>query len=359
VDDESSRAASAPWLGRRPTLAVLASALLTTAIATAPAYWLGRRTEERGHLLRNYRVPAQWERVESTMTYALQSSERNDVIFLGSSSCETAVDTRRFQECTGLTAYTLAAQGLLGLDAELLIMRRYLEHHPAPRLVVFVVHPLELGEPKFLEAESRERFFRCYGDRTAAPGPRSLREVSEDAREGIRSVYGTLRGGLRYFTNAPQSTFDGRLKSYNEWITELRERRGYWEIPDAFPAERPVPEPTRRYPVSTEAATELRALGRLAGERGFRVLIRLAPVVGRGAPSGEAPLLSALQNVLGDCPRVTISRPVLLPLEAALFRDIAHTHSGGAAVFTAFLVKTVPEAIGAPADRRVAALQPR
>ncbi len=60
----------------------------------------------------------------SMMGYALSSSERNDVIFLGDSACRAAIDPVAFEKLTQLRGYNLGIVGDLGPDVRLELAAR-------------------------------------------------------------------------------------------------------------------------------------------------------------------------------------------------------------------------------------------
>ena len=59
-----------------------------------------------------------------------------DVVFLGDSTVERAIDDRLFGEQSGLTALNLGLTGDLGTYGDYAILKRYLRRLPAPRAVV-------------------------------------------------------------------------------------------------------------------------------------------------------------------------------------------------------------------------------
>lgn len=325
------------------TFMVLILSSATLFILGLPAWWLGKQSENDRRFLRNYRVPSQWEHVQGKMDYALSSTEYNDVIFLGSSSCEMGVNAKQFDELTGLRSYNLAAQGMLGIDAFTLILESYLAHHPTPRIVVFCVHPLEF-ESQDISPEARrarEHFHWCYGPVSESARPRHDFALTDFVREGIRIGYGSLRGGTTYFTNAPQSTFGGGNKSFNSWLNDMHESRGFWEVP--APVKRQVPVFRSQLTMSPTCRDKLHTLARITSEHGILLMIRPAPVMLGMFPDRMASFESDLDKFAEMWPKAFVNRPILLPLESSLFRDAVHCHAEGAASFTAFLVRAVPE----------------
>lgn len=328
-----------PWQPNRPSLVVLLAMAVTSLAIAVPAYLRGVSNENQRRFLKNYRLPEWSESYTNwTMTYALTSSEPNDVVILGDSSCVVSVDPRRFTERTGLTAYNLGGPGFLGFEGFHLTLRRYLEHHPAPRFLLICVHPTAF-DSESLEAlwtELRERYFWSYGEGDEAERPHHDRPFFYYMKEGIRTTYGDMMGGLDYYTNALPGYKSG--KSYNALLRENRALRGHFENPAILTAD----EASRafklqRLDVSRKCAANFRALVRLAKEHGMRVLVRTTPLLAGTQPKSAEPLGSWLMQLEREEPHVVVSRPVLVIYEPPLFGESRHCNQEGAERFTAFV----------------------
>ena len=71
-------------------------------------YFIGKHHDDRRLFLRNYRAPSDFEAFSFiAMSYAAESHEDNDVVFVGDSAVRADLDTRQFEQQTGLKAYNL------------------------------------------------------------------------------------------------------------------------------------------------------------------------------------------------------------------------------------------------------------
>lgn len=125
------------------TALVLLVASVTPAVLSAVGYHVGRETESDLRFFEPRRAPTLDEAcIACPIEYWLHSSEKNDVIFVGDSTCRVSIDPKRFQELTGLSAYNLASEGGVGSTGFLITAEAYLAKHPAPRIVVVAMSPL-------------------------------------------------------------------------------------------------------------------------------------------------------------------------------------------------------------------------
>ena len=156
------------WQRLGPTLFVLAAILGVGAVLCVTAFCVGRRYER---FLRLSSPPDGSEAVAAIpIEYALNSSEYNDVIFVGDSAPLYAIDPKCFQELTGLKAYNLASFRPVSIYGYLVTLQAYLSRHPAPRLIVLCVSPEVPGESD-VERDIARRFVRVYGRRIANKNP--------------------------------------------------------------------------------------------------------------------------------------------------------------------------------------------
>lgn len=340
------------WSAVRPSLAVLLVTAATTLAVGVPAYLQGVRGENQKRFLKNYRVP-EWSEsyTDWNMAYVLGAADSNDVLFVGDSSCVVGVDPRQFTARTGLSAYNLGAPGFLGFEGFLLIVRRYLDHHPAPRLMVLCLHPTAF-DTALLESrwpELRERFFWCYGEGSEARRPRHERPILDYAREGLRIAYGDVRGGFEHFASASPGYQSG--KTYRALQREVVERRGFFEnaaVLGAQDASRAVK--FERLAISPKCATLIRTLIALAKERGILVIIRPAPILKGTEPASPEPLRSWLGELEREQPDVVVSRPEVVTYDASDFGEAIHCNTQGADRFTAFVAGEVIDVLRARGD---------
>jgi hypothetical protein len=337
------------WKGFRPSLAILAVVGLTTGLVAMPAYVTGKRSEDDRQLLKNYRVPDWGETfTHCTMEYVVNSPEYNDVVFLGDSTCVVACKPRQFESATRLTAYNLGAAGFLGIDAYIMILRLYLEHHPPPKLLAFCIHPKAFGSTASQSnwPELRDRFFWCYGSGAEETRPRHDQPFYY-VQEGIRVYYGRLWGGVEHFSNVPNPSYGGM--SYNAGKREVVEQRGFFAKARAL---RLAPDAGSlsgkeysSFRVSPDCDEHLHDLARLTQKYGIVLMIRPTPVLA-GTASGRADELDAsLRSLKQAFPHVVVCTPEVLLYPPPLFGEEFHCNSDGAGKFTSLLADEAKAAL--------------
>jgi hypothetical protein len=307
------------------------------------AYYAGAQWEAQRHFLYNDRPPNDYEaHIWYAMDYACSSSERNDVIFLGDSSCFAALRTRQFEQLTGKKAYNLGCPGVVGVDGFTLILQTYLQHHPKPRVVVFCVHPVGLTLPP--EAlgpkEVRERFFWCYGSQAKDEPHPLAKSTVQCIRRGARVLVGRATGGAERYADAVIPKRDG--KTLNSLGKEVRDQRGFWEWQAMLPlsAQRQVSS-SESFFVSDASRQQLAAIARLTHENGILLLIRLAPVLQGDASEDFVQLRSRLAELETAEPDVIVSRPEVVQFGPYSLAEMSHCNQLGATAFTKFVVGEV------------------
>jgi hypothetical protein len=299
--------------------------------------------ESKKLFLRNYRTPNWWEaHIDCTMDYARNSSEGNDVVFLGDSACITGLETRRFGELTGLSAYNLGCGGLIGIDGFSLILESYLEHHPVPRMVVFCVHPETLCFPasKFGLTEVRDRYFWCYGQ-----AGRPAKETLSEVRQGTWIAFGQLRGGLTRYATEPIDDFFLTM-DLNTYRQSLIEQRGYLAKRGSFMKDLPrVRAPEEGFVVLPACSREIGNFARFSQQRGIALMIRYTPVLACEAGDFLNSLRLWEDEFSRAYPAVLVDRPEVLPYDSSHFRDEMHCNPHGAEKFTAFVAEKVTAAL--------------
>jgi hypothetical protein len=311
---------------------------LTTLLVAVPAHLLGKREEDERRWFKNYRVPSFFEAsLECTMDYVRNSVEKNDVLFLGDSTCNVGVDTGQFQQATGLVCYNLGAPGEIWIRGLALILEDYLKHHPKPRVVVICVLPEVFGGHGPTGPLGKQ-FFWTFGAATEDDRPHHHLFSFDYVREGIRISYGHLRGGVAHFTNAPG--FNATEQSFATWGKQFRQQRGFIAAPGTND-NLSVPGRVRSLTVSPEALDALHTLAHLTAKEGILLMIRPSPIRATVAPEQTAGLVSSFREFEREWPHVIVSRPEVLTYDPRHFFDEVHMDVRGAERFTSFLVREV------------------
>ncbi len=353
-----------------PSLAVLGAVIVTALLVTIPAGIVARKFEDDRRYLKNFRTPFDSEAFYTfSADYALDSSERNDVVFIGGSTCLCGIQVEQFQELTGLSAHNLGSIGTIGYKGFNLLLEFYLEHHPAPRLVVFCVHPRELGPPRAPKRQLKEevlarystaaeRFLWCYGAAHNYPRPSHMDPVRYYVSQGLLMTLGELRGGERYYLNQPtHGLFDF---SYNELRARVCADRGFYSLggtntlsplpPDDPSAGALLPADGASvgelYPVLPEFDDGVRRMARIAAEKGVRLMIRLSPDLIGTDPDRCGAIRDWFEQLESDCPNVVCDRPTILLDGPDFFADdLGHVNLRGAERFTNLVAAKVMQTL--------------
>jgi hypothetical protein len=323
---------------------VLGGALVAAAVWAGLAFVVGKHSEAGGRFLKNYRPPSDYEaHLEYPMRYAIDSSEPNEVVFVGDSTCLSGIEPVAFQELTGLRAYSLASVGVIGFDGYAVIFRHYLAHHPRPRALVLCCHPWALGVPptEAGPADVRRRFLSAFDSRAPADEPAGLDGIAYYVRQGFWAGYGALTGGAAAHADVEIPHRGGlTLRSLGE---QVRRERGYWEHPGTLPIG-PSPPP-KRLPVSSEAAAGTEELARLAAAQGIRFMVRLTPRVDDGLPEPAPEIDYWLAQLDRRHPAIAIGRPAVLSYPQDAFGQQLHMNRAGANRWTATVAREVFQAL--------------
>ncbi len=325
----------------------------------------------RGQFILRGRPAYDWEAIQQyVMDYARKSSDANDVIFLGGSACREDIETNLFEKLTGLRAYNLGSMGILGYDGMEVVLRTYLQHHPAPRLLVFCIHPSEATVPvsKWGPIEIHDRFMACYGDTTQtqlATNPPPVTDPQPGADPlGPQPLIAALRRDARYtafiaihgvngYENMPLIGFE---KTYNQLAQEIARDKGYMGNDQVIP-----PSVKRSdiagYPftmTSDAFKTGTASIVHLAQANNVKVLIFFAPVPLEAANPDPGPGHDALHawssGVQPYCPGAIVRKPEMLLYDRPLFSDKMHLNRRGAVVLTTTLAQEVRRLLGGPAS---------
>lgn len=298
-----------------PTIAVAATCLAAGLAVAAGAHMATGRLVNEGVYLKNYR-PLFWEEslLSHKMDYALRSHEDNDTLFLGDSTCLMDLDPARFTQETKRTAYNLGTIGWLESDGHLQILRDYLRSHPKPKLLVYLIFPVDLTADFKTNEAFKDRFVWAYGPEMRAERGLERWPLEDRRREEFRTLVGLiLRRRTRYFERevVPGLTHP-RLGEL------LAETRGFF----ANRASLPVAPFAGDLRVTPLAAARLEALLRFADEQGIRTIVRLAPMPG--------PVSDARKRELEDgLSRLRIERPLVLEFPPSDFGDPWHLNASG------------------------------
>lgn len=271
------------------------------------------------------------------MDYALSSSERNDVIFLGDSVCRTGLDPVHFECVTGLRAYNLGIVGDLGPDVMLNISQAYLAQHPPPRLVVLCVSPLGLErDVPWHWVKLRNHFVNCYGLDTGSVRSRaaslgySLRQGTLLAWDRAAASFAGNGGDVRDYPLIGMEKV-----TYREYERLTREQRGHFELPGRGPYKN-LDRPGGLVLVHEVWESGLRRLAENCHNAGVPLMIRFGPVSAEATKNLKFERLErCLQDLQVSFPRVSLTGDQqILRYPPELCWDYSHPNPQGARRFT-------------------------
>lgn len=343
------------WRRIRTTLLVLSAIVGSSAVFALAALYIGGHCEP---FLNVARPPDGSEAIAAIpMEYALNSTEYNDVIFLGDSAPLYAIDPVYFEELTGLKAYNLASFRPVSVNGYLLAAEAYLSRHPAPRVIVLCVSP-EVPGSSDVERVFAKRFVRVYGHELAGKSPTVDAIVnSVVAGDGYDVL---IKRGASIMRDYAAKTFmahshdfrddriPGSIKdTYNTFSRRLGENRGYIK-----PTELHGPPAAPQYAgvhfaIRPEWDRAMRALIDLADAAGVRLMIRLAPARSDARVENFEEITRGLQKFQKEFPRFSV-QPAVYFYDTALCYDLWHLNSVGAKKFTRILAQDVRALLGEP-----------
>jgi hypothetical protein len=333
------------WRRIGPCTLVLATVSITALAIVVPAYVVGKKDEDSRRFLQNYRVPNFSEVVVTVKMNDLASTdEPNDALFVGDSTCLTDLRPNTFERITGLTAYNLGLPGYLEMRGVMLVLHRYLERHPKPKLVVLCVHPLNLGGERG-QPEFRDRCWWCYGPGTADARP------PHDAfgyyvSHGVWVLIGELTGGLAARLNEPLAGQTRTRMTLTSVQAGMKSERGHFILSPRETAEyqsRGVPDPP--FAVSAGYSQGFRDFAQFRSRNEIKLLIRFPPIFSVDSPENDDAFSALRAQLNPECPTVAFSDPPLLRYDPIFFYDKLHCNLNGVEKVTAFVAEEAARAL--------------
>jgi len=345
------------------TAAILAVASLTVAMLAAVTSLLGENYRADPPFLDPFRAPT---RDEAMLTYpaeyALKSTEYNDVVFLGDSTCRCSIDPAEFQQASGLSAYNLGSMGLLGIDGYRLTLQLYLRHHPKPRAVVLAVTPDDLDVEASVEFGATPHRFRwAYGPHRGGTLrlPEDLESVEFFARRGVGVGLALWENRLAERSFDPRGEFleGGNKYTYLSLERRIRQSRGFWALAGkhfAIGTDAPN-KPT--VTVASQWDPGVRELAQIADANGIALVVRLVPIVDT-VKTDYGPVRTWLSTLQRECPHLTVIPPDILFYRPDLCWDYQHLNAEGVAAFSRSLGKDLARLLSqearSPLDKELA-----
>lgn len=329
---------------RRIRIAGLALGVVVTALATLAiaSYGVGCIADPESRFLDPRRAPTPEEAATIyPIEYALQTDDRNDVIFIGDSACRHDIDPSAIGE---LCAYNLGMLGMTGPQANVITLKAYLTKHPAPRLVVLCLSAISLvfgDRPDNPEDNPLpERFVADYGPCvdgfSAASVPFFIRAGALSARARLLVICGDQDVRELPF-------LDGRLKgeTFRTMQVKLRRSRGFWALSDDN-KHRPPAGGSTRLEVHADWDSGIRSIAKTCNDIGARLLICFAPIAAEYSNTRDFSQVERWTRELeASQPNVTVARPIVLAYEPHFMWDAIHLNAAGVEKFMPVVAKDV------------------
>lgn len=326
--------------------AMMAVAALTLALLAGLASLVGENYRIDPPFLDPFRAPTQDEAMLIyPAEYALKSTDYNDVVFLGDSTCRCSIDPIVFQRASGLSAYNLGSMGALGVGGYHLILQLYLQHHPKPRAIVLAVTPDDFDvNVSELRGDWLDRFRWSYSfDRKSTIHlPRSLESVMFLARRGmqIARLYGDDSFAAQRFDPRAQFLYGGEKDTYLSLEQKMRQTKGYWALSGKHWGAGTDPPNKTDVAAARQWEAGLPELANLAEANGVLLIVRLVPLVEK-TKTNYAPIRDWLKGLEREHPGLSVIRPEVLLYDENLCWDYQHLNAAGVDKFSRDLATEV------------------
>jgi len=324
-----------------PVLLMLIVTTSTIAAFAGVSYWAGSRTEPLLRFLDGSRAPTIDEAIIAyPMEYALHSTEANDVIFLGDSTCHDGIDPRRL---SGFTSYNLGSVGGVGPAAIALTAQAYLKHHPKPRAVVLCLSPFRLdNDPGSAGGQLPFRFIATYGP--GVPGAVSwLDSTGYFVKRGAAGLLAAKSVTWREMRDLP--LLGMKSETYHTLEAKTVKTRGFFDLPGEHGSRWTVEVPKKR--LVHEAWTDgVERLALACRESGVTLVIRFGPVWDGVSGSRDFTQLEDWADRMESKRNgLKFSRPLVLAWDRSVMWDALHVNHAGVDKFMPLVAKEVQAAL--------------
>ncbi len=334
-----------------PAIFVLCSVTLATIALASMAYGIGRiagDTETRFFL--TWAPPTLDEASAACpVEYALRSTDRNDVVFLGDSTCRTGLDAERFARITGLTSYGLGSLRGIGPTGFVITAKAYLSHHPRPRAIVLCVTPTCFeADPAVVGGPLAGRFAASYGPEVSEFSP-LVDRVSYFARHGVRALLWQPRDASKERMNG-HDVRDVPLtglaaETYHTLQRKTLESRGFFPLPGLHGPLRAISAPEETL-IRDDWNNGIQRLAAICDEADVPLIIQFAPVSSQITRSRDFGRLEAWSRELETShSRLIVARPILRTFDERCMWDSIHLNAAGVDKFMPLIAADVEAAL--------------
>jgi hypothetical protein len=327
-----------------PSLVAVTLVLATIGGLSLMSYCVGKSIEPELRFLEPRRPPSVDEAVVVfPVEYALRSTEKNDVVFLGDSTCRCGVDPAVFQHLTGLSNFNLGSIGPVGPMGFFITAEAYLLKHPPPRLMVLCMSPIafeigaaEADQPSVSRLPSR--FEANYGPEVPGivPSEKSLRYLIQ--RGWLN--FSTWRWGEPDVRDLP--LFGSPGETFRSVMRGKLIMRGYDPLPDVHGKIWMLSRLGEPIKIHEDWDRNVRSLAETCDTMGVPLLLRFSPMPSQAQHMKDfSPIERWSQDLQKSYPKLTLGRPRLLWYDWAVCYDHVHLNNQGVALYTALLAQDV------------------
>ena len=333
--------------GMWPSLWVLAIVVALAGSVASLGYLALTDLNSGPQFLPRHRVPWYAESViYYHMEYAISSDEYNDVIFLGASAAQAGLATRSFEEQTGLSAYNLSTFINFQTDTQLEMFEVYLEHHPAPRLLVYLAFPRDLGDDRIPDPELRGRLSRAYGTPWESESTPPTLSFPQYYAEGFWTLYGLVKGGFKHPYDAPRSP----RPSHRELGPSLAQEKGWQEYPQGRTLDLSYLEEMEAFAVSPWYQQGLEEMAQFASQQGIDFMVYVMPVPESSIAIDDGPMASWASQFETSFPEAQVAGLPVQSYEHSRWGNAFHLNRRGAEALTRDVGEGVMGFLGSPGE---------
>jgi hypothetical protein len=328
---------------------VLASTSATLGILGLVSYRIGlaENTELR-FFGTGTRPNVDWATAACPVEYALRTTDTNDIVFLGDSTCRTGLDPARFERATGLAAYNLGSLRGIGPNGFVITAKAYLIHHAKPRAFVLCVTPtcfeIEAGT---LAGPLPKEFAANYGPEVSEVVP-LVGRISYFCRCGVSTFWKPVgwtekevRG--RDVRDVPLRGL--KTETYRTLQSKTRDARGFFNLPGKHGPPKGVGR-AEKILIHPKWDEGIRRLAQICEEAGVRLVIQFAPISADVAKARDFASLETWSRELESTySHTSVARPIVLVYDAPLMWDAYHLNTAGVEAFVPVVAKEVRTAL--------------
>jgi hypothetical protein len=347
----------ATWMVKRgssslkisPALGVMAMTTLALGIFAFISYGIGRGRNTELRFFYSWVAPT-FDEVAAVcpVEYALRTDDKNDIVFLGDSTCRTGLDPVRFERLTGLRAYNLGSLRGIGGAGFVITAKAYLLHHPQPRALVLCVTPTcfevdsgTVGGP--LSA----RFAANYGPEVSEIVP-LVDRISYFSKRGLWSVWPRVDVASRrmHGQDVRDVPLTGhKAETYHTLQRKTRDSRGYFPLPGSQGPTRGIGRAEPKL-IRDEWDQGIRRIAQICDDADLTLLIQFAPVSAQVANARDFSPLETWSRELESIYRhTTVACPIVLVYDSPMMWDSLHLNLAGVEKFLPVVAKDVQAAL--------------